>query len=552
MNALLIEGLPGPASAGPGAAPLLAAVQRHLKERGHALRREADREEALARFADDPPDLVVLDVGADRSGGLDWCRRLRRLPAAAWCVLLVVAAELRLEDLEEAIGAGADDYLLWADGEEVVALRLALAEHRFEDRAARRSALSALSRSETRLRDLLETAPDAILRIDSEGRIGMLNEQAELLTGYRREELLGQPVEVLVPAAKRDAHVLHRQRFFARPATRPMGTGLELWLRRKNGAEVAVDICLGFHREDGQPYAVAAIRDITERRRMEQELRLAKQAAERAYERIRQDLQAAAGVQQSLLPTRAPQVPGARLAWRYLPCADLGGDGLNVFPAGPSRLGAYLLDVSGHGVAAALLSVSLARQLPPQNMDRADAPGEVATRLNRWLLADPANEQFFTMVYGILDVGSLVFRYVSAGHLDLLHLSAAGEARFEPGLAMPVGIRPDAMFPEQELQLRPGDTLLLYSDGIIESQDAERRLFGRDRLCRCVVESRAQGLDACVDRVLHAVEAWAGGASHDDVSVLALTVEGQAGWPECAGTTGALGDLGPVAVPRDA
>jgi PAS domain S-box-containing protein len=313
MNASLIGG------ASPAAGPLFAALEGRLRGRGHAVRRLDDREAALAALADSPDDLVFLDLGDDLAAGLDWCRRLRSRPETAWCVLIVVAAEFRPVELEQAVRAGADDYLLRGDPDEVVALRLALAEHRCGDRTARRSALRALSSSETRLRDLLETAPDAILRIDQDGIITVLNEQAERLTGYRREELLGRPVEVLVPPAWREAHVLQRQRFFERPSTRPMGSALDLWLRRKDGSDVAVDVALGHHREDGVPYAVAAVRDVSERRRMEQELRQARQAAEQAYNRIRQELQVAARIQHSLLPARPPRVAGVRMAWRYLP-----------------------------------------------------------------------------------------------------------------------------------------------------------------------------------------------------------------------------------------
>src|SRR4051794_22350212 len=130
MKAWLIDAPKGQAAANPAGAALLAALEESLKQHGHAVLRHADWEEALARFALDPADLVLLAFGADRLGGLDWCRRLRRLPAAAWCVLLVVAADLDRKGIQEAIHAGADDYLLPSDDAEVVAIRLALAEHR--------------------------------------------------------------------------------------------------------------------------------------------------------------------------------------------------------------------------------------------------------------------------------------------------------------------------------------------------------------------------------------------------------------------------------------
>src|SRR5262249_32969662 len=107
------------------------------------------------------------------------------------------------------------------------------------------------------------------------------------------------------------------------------------------------------------------VRDATERRRVEAELRQARAAAERAYERLRRDLQAAAQVQRGLLPARPPGTERVRFAWESLPCAELGGDALNVFWLDEHAIGLYLLDVSGHGAAAALLAVSLARLLSP-------------------------------------------------------------------------------------------------------------------------------------------------------------------------------------------
>src|SRR5262249_55034382 len=151
--------------------------------------------------------------------------------------------------------------------------------------------------------------------VDGDGRVELMNAQAERLSGYARSELLGRPVEMLVPAPTREAHVRHRQSFFARPAARPIGGGRDLALRRKDGGEVRVDISLAVQRSGDRAYAIAAVRDVTERQRIEEELRQARAVAERAYERIRRDVQAAAVVQRSLLPVRLPATEQIRFAW---------------------------------------------------------------------------------------------------------------------------------------------------------------------------------------------------------------------------------------------
>ncbi|TDU25928.1 PAS domain S-box-containing protein [Panacagrimonas perspica] len=116
-------------------------------------------------------------------------------------------------------------------------------------------------------RDLVESAPDAVILIDSEGRILLINRQAERLFGYQREELLGQAVEMLVPEQFRKAHALHRDGFFAEPKVREMGAGLELAGRRKDGTEFPIEISLSPIRTSSGLLVTAAIRDASERRR---------------------------------------------------------------------------------------------------------------------------------------------------------------------------------------------------------------------------------------------------------------------------------------------
>ena len=126
--------------------------------------------------------------------------------------------------------------------------------------------------SEHRLRELLDSAPDAILEIDHEGHIVLLNRMAEQLFGYAREELIGQTVESLVPEALRNGHKLFRDRYLQQPVTRPMGSGIKLEARRKDGTQFPVEISLSPTNSDTGFRVTAIIRDITERRRIEDQL----------------------------------------------------------------------------------------------------------------------------------------------------------------------------------------------------------------------------------------------------------------------------------------
>jgi PAS domain S-box-containing protein len=138
--------------------------------------------------------------------------------------------------------------------------------------------------SQTLERELLEFAPDAVVGVDRTGEIRLVNSRTEAVFGYSREELIGQPVEMLVPDGLRPTHVGHRDRYFEAPRTRPMGAGLDLAARRKDGSQFPCEISLSAVATDSGMLALAAIRDITDRRRDRDELRRAVRRLQAATE----------------------------------------------------------------------------------------------------------------------------------------------------------------------------------------------------------------------------------------------------------------------------
>jgi PAS domain S-box-containing protein len=121
--------------------------------------------------------------------------------------------------------------------------------------------------------DLLESAPDGMVIVNAEGRVVVVNSQAEILFGYSRQELVGHPVEILIPARFGRLHVNHRASFLAEPEVRPMGAGLGLFGKRKNGMEFPVDISLSPLRTSQGLFVITAVRDITERKQAEEQIK---------------------------------------------------------------------------------------------------------------------------------------------------------------------------------------------------------------------------------------------------------------------------------------
>lgn len=140
--------------------------------------------------------------------------------------------------------------------------------------------------AESRFRRLLEAAPDAIVIVNETGRIMLANAQAEKLFGYLREELLGRPIEILVPDRFQESHQKHRKGYHPDPRTRPMGTGLHLAGRRKGGEEFPVEISLSPLETENGALIISIIRDMTHQRRAEEKLRTQKELLEKKVQEL--------------------------------------------------------------------------------------------------------------------------------------------------------------------------------------------------------------------------------------------------------------------------
>lgn len=214
-----------------------------------------------------------------------------------------------------------------------------------------------------------------------------------------------------------------------------------------------------------------------------------------AYDTIDKDLIQAKKIQESLVPEFSRSFGKSQVSLLLKPCGHIGGDLVGMFSPGEDRVGFYSIDVSGHGITSAMMTARLGGYLSSsyfeQNIgmerrfDKFFAlrqPAEVAGLLNQRLAADQAIDEYFTMAYAIADLATGQVRLAQAGHPHPALLRADGTVEYVGQGGMPIGLVPDVPYDQVEFSMRPGDRLLLYSDGFTECRMTDGTMLEEDGL----------------------------------------------------------------------
>ena len=243
------------------------------------------------------------------------------------------------------------------------------------------------------------------------------------------------------------------------------------------------------------------------------------------------DLKAAAVIQRALLPTSARQVERVRCAWRFTPSESVGGDIFNFSPVDSEQLAMYMLDVSGHGVTSAMVTVCLSQALSPSSetlwieeagQKRWAQPAEVLALLEKQYPIERF-DRYFTIAYLVLNVSTGTLLSSRAGHPPPVLLRTDGTIELLTAGGPIIGLGRSPSFAQQVVQVHAGDRLFLYTDGITELENPRGEPYGEDRLYRQLQQSRNVDLDESCSRVIDSMQRFAEGqVSRDDVSLLAL------------------------------
>jgi serine phosphatase RsbU (regulator of sigma subunit)/putative methionine-R-sulfoxide reductase with GAF domain len=252
-------------------------------------------------------------------------------------------------------------------------------------------------------------------------------------------------------------------------------------------------------------------------------IRAHKAALERAA--VQRDLDLARELQGGLLPKVFPtreEAPGIELFARLEPAKEVSGDLYDFFTIEPGKMCFVVGDVSGKGIAAGIF-MAVTRTLIRATTVPGRSPLEIMNRVNAQLAKENQASLFVTMILGIVDTATGRMVYGQGGHNPPILVPAQGKPTYEPAGGMPLGVFEDAKFGERELQLKPGETLLVYTDGVTEAMNEAKDLFGEDRLEKAVTGVASLSPEKIAERVIEQVEGFVLEAERsDDITLLAI------------------------------
>lgn len=271
--------------------------------------------------------------------------------------------------------------------------------------------------------------------------------------------------------------------------------------------------------------------------KLERDLEKRNKKLSEAYSIISKDLETAANMQKSLLPDASLTISEFVFDWLFCPCSFVAGDIFNFFNLDDDHICFYMLDVAGHGVSAAMLSVTLSKILTPSHQIsqplkhfvpvpphyEITPPGMVMHELNKRFQNGNDAMEYFTMIYGVIDAKNGKIRMTQAGHPSPIYFQYGAKAKFIGTGGFPVGMISDVDYDEQVIDFKTGDRLFVYSDGITECTNTQKEQFSEEYLVQVLEKWKHLPLKELLSRLEQLLIDWKGSRDYeDDVSLLAI------------------------------
>ena len=382
----------------------------------------------------------------------------------------------------------------------------------------RQQADEALRKAEHKYESIFEHALEGIFQTSKEGKYIAANPALVKMYGYKSFEELAGNLNNIATQLYVDPH--RRAEFIRLMQEHGQVLHFESEVRRRDGKTLWIsENVRSIHDDAGDfLYYEGTVDDITELKLSREKLQRMLEALEQTQYRLENELGEAASYVRSLLPS--PLNGSIETQWCYLPSSHLGGDGFGYHWLDSETLAVYLLDVSGHGVGAALLSISVLNVLRTQLLAATDFrdPSQVLEGLNRAFPMVRNNEKYFTIWYGVYHEPSKSLTYASGGHHAAVLVSNPDKALHLQTGGPVIGVLPDLKYPSARIQVPTPATLYIFSDGVYEIARPDGSWHSREEFSQFLL-AKQPPIETIVRRMreMHGVEEF-----EDDFSLLQM------------------------------
>lgn len=237
---------------------------------------------------------------------------------------------------------------------------------------------------------------------------------------------------------------------------------------------------------------------------------------------VSEDWATACDVQQCFMHLAEPTAEGIRYAARCRQLRALGGDCYDFLPLAQNNVAFAIGDASGKSLPAALMIANVQSSLRTAALFVGDEPAAVLGAVNRQLHTASLADRFATLFYGVFDAATQTLRYTNAGHNPPMVIRRDGSVAWLDAAGLPLGLFTDSRYEEGAMHLQPGDTVIAYTDGVIEAVNADGQEWGVEGIRKAAVESEVRQPDELVEVIFRALDAFSGGRQSDDATVVVL------------------------------
>ncbi|MFZ2971228.1 MAG: SpoIIE family protein phosphatase [Ferribacterium limneticum] len=488
-------------------------LQVFLKKLGHEVILAENGEEAVRRFTAESPDLVLLDIMMPVMDGFEAARRIKAMPRDRWTPVIFLSALNRDENLVEGLDAGADDYLTKPINFVVLEAKLRSMQRSL---ALQQESIDSLRRVQA----ISDNVLDAIVTSDENGIIVSVNQSTERIFGWTPAELIGHNVSMLMPEDERSAHEIRIGNYTEATPPKTIGLERELEAQHKEGHRFAATLTITQILLDNRRMMVGVIRDISERKRTEQQLRENARQLQDYYDQTQAEQHLALGLMEKQLHRKGLQ--DSRLRYKVIPAENFSGDIVAANRSAEGLFYALLADATGHGLTAAISVLPVLALF--YRMTKLNRPiREIVLELNHQLKESMPVGRFVAITLVCLDEARKRGDIWVGGTPEAFLFDRWGRvASTFPSANLPLGIVSNEELggEPQNFDWADESQLILCSDGLLEATNPEGLQFGVDGLIAATANTSPTDRFAKIEAAL-AVHQNNGVAS-DDISLMLI------------------------------